>query len=121
LLSNLAFEPVPNSFKAPLSLDALGLLKIQFCQADNLPNIFVSHDSFPGNLRFASKPVRASGENEVLSSRLNLISSLQSKSSGITVISSNLYASSVLRSCSDKVSSSFIFFSLELKLVYSLV
>ena len=109
LLSNLAFEPVQNIFSAHLSLEALGLLKIQFCQADNRPKIFVSHDSFPGNLRFASKPVSASGENEVLSSRLNLISSAQSKSSGIIVISSDLYASSVLRSCSDKVSNSFIF------------
>ena len=41
---------------------------------------------FPGNLKFASNPVNASGENVVLSSMLNLISSSQSKSSGITVI-----------------------------------
>ena len=86
LLSNLALLPDPNNFNAPLSLDALGLLNIQFCHADNLPKILVSHDSFPGNLKFASNPVNASGENVVLSSMLNLISSSQSRSSGITVI-----------------------------------
>ena len=65
--------------------DALGLEKIQFCQADKRPNILVGKLSFPGNLKFASKPVRASGEKEALSSTLILISSFQSKSSGITV------------------------------------
>ena len=88
MLSNLALLPVPNNFNAPSSLDALGLLNIQFCQADSLQNIFVSQDSLPGNLQLASNPVSASGEKDALSSILNLISSFQSKSSGITVISS---------------------------------
>ena len=68
LLSNLALVPVPNNFNAPFSLEALALLNIQFCQADNLPNILVSQVSLPTNLKLASKPVKVSGEKDALSS-----------------------------------------------------
>ena len=113
--------PVPNSFNAPFLLEALGLLNIQFCHADNLPKIFVSQDSFPGNLKLASNPVRASGENEVLSSILSLIYSFQSKSSGITVIRPFVKPSSALRSLFKKLLSFLSLILSSLNLVSNLV
>src|SRR4029453_11237393 len=62
--SNLAFLPVPKSFKAPSSPTALGRMKIQFCQAERRPNTRVSMVSLPGKRSEASMPVNASGDSE---------------------------------------------------------
>src|SRR5882762_3055670 len=90
--SNFGFEPLPNSFKAPCSPVAFGRIKIQFCQAESLPNILVCKVSAPGNRRLASIPVSASGERLARSSIARRISSSQSKSSGATVTRPNSIA-----------------------------
>src|SRR5260370_35430897 len=66
--SNFAFDPLPKSFRAPCSPVAFGRIKIQFCQAESLPKIFVSVVSAPGKRRLASMPVSALGERLVRSS-----------------------------------------------------
>src|SRR5882762_5100543 len=91
--SNFGFEPLPNNFKAPCSPVAFGRTKIQFCQAESLPNILVSKVSAPGKRRLASIPVNASGERLARSSIARRISSSQSKSSGATVINPSVSAS----------------------------
>src|SRR5258708_20612574 len=90
--SNFGFEPLPNSFNAPCSPVEFGRIKIQFCQAESLPNILVCKVSAPGKRRLASIPVSASGERLARSSIARRISSSQSKSSGATVTTPNSIA-----------------------------
>src|SRR5258705_2994263 len=90
--SNFAFDPLPKSFNAPCSPVAFGRIKIQFCQAERRPNIFVSVVSAPGNRKLASIPVSASGERLARSSIASRISSSQSRSSGAKVTRPNSIA-----------------------------
>src|SRR5882724_670666 len=92
--SNFAFDPLPKSFSAPCSPVALGRMKIQFCQAESRPKIFVSVVSAPGKRRLASIPVSASGERLARSSIARRSSSSQSRSSGATVTRPSSMASS---------------------------
>src|SRR5437879_9383333 len=82
---NLAFAPLPYTFSAPCSPTAFGRTKIQFCQALSLPKMRVSVVSLPEKRRFASMPVRASGERLARSSIAMRTSSSQSRSSGVKV------------------------------------
>src|SRR5260370_39451435 len=63
-LSQLNFTgaPVPYTFSAPLVPTAFGRLKIQFCQAERRRKIRFSSVSVGTHRRFASSPVRASGD-----------------------------------------------------------
>src|SRR6266850_74712 len=90
---NLAFAPLPYTFSAPCSPTALGRTKIQFCQAESLPKMRVSMLSLPEKRRFASMPVRASGERLARSSIAMRTSSSQSRSSGVNVTRPNPEAS----------------------------
>src|SRR5712691_9330687 len=90
---NLVFAPLPYTFSAPCSPTAFGRIKIQFCQALSLPKMRVSVVSLPEKRRFASMPVRASGERLARSSIAMRTSSSQSRSSGVKVTRPSLAAS----------------------------
>ena len=83
--SKSARWPVPNWRSAPSGPEALGRVKIQFCQAVSRPKILVSSVSGPAKRWLASRPVSASGLKLARSSSAMRTSSSQSMSSGAKV------------------------------------
>src|SRR5579871_4691292 len=96
---NRALFPVPKTFNAPASPTALGLMNIQFCQAERRPKMRVSMVSAGPKRRLASIPVNASGERLVRSSIASRTSSFQSSASGVTVTSPSAIASAAPSGC----------------------